>query len=162
MLGSVEYRRHPTLKTYFVSSDGFVFNTRKGWNIVLSRKNNRGYLHVSIWNRGSAKFYSVHRLVADTFLNGWGEHVNHKDLNKQNNSVSNLELCSMSYNMRHKHFGKKRFVSRQHTNDMFYIRIKDNGKYLYTPGQFSNIDEAYAAARNYYINHFGFEPWSLT
>lgn len=50
---------------------------------------------------GKTKLY-VHRLVAKTFLGEPnGLHVNHKDGNKLNNNVSNLEYCTRSENAIH-------------------------------------------------------------
>lgn len=49
--------------------------------------------------------YKLHRLVAQTFLpNYFGKSiVNHKDLNKQNSSLYNLEWVTFSENSRHYH-----------------------------------------------------------
>lgn len=55
-----------------------------------------GYYRVSL----DRKLYSVHRLVAQAFLDnpdGLPE-VNHKDENPSNNNVENLEWCTTSYN----------------------------------------------------------------
>ena len=68
--------------------------------IKVCLTNNRGYLFVtlSINNRTFRKY--VHRIVAETFLpNPLGcPQVNHKDENKTNNSVYNLEWCTAAYN----------------------------------------------------------------
>ena len=59
-----------------------------------------GYASVSLSKEGRDKTYLVHRLVAKAFLdnpNGY-EFVNHKDENKKNNNVENLEWCTKSYN----------------------------------------------------------------
>lgn len=83
---------------YYISDDGHVKNIK---GHILSNINRRegGYLCVNI--RGKLK--SIHRLVAETFIpNPLNyEVVNHKDGNKHNNDVSNLEWCSRSYNQRH-------------------------------------------------------------
>lgn len=71
-------------------------------NLVLN-KHNRGYMQVSIGKRGETKTYVVHRLVALAFLdnpNGFTQ-VNHKDEDKTNNNVENLEWCTASYNVRY-------------------------------------------------------------
>lgn len=59
-----------------------------------------GYLYVMFKMNGKTISLSVHRVVAITFLpnpNNLPE-VNHKDNNRTNNSVSNLEWCSRKYN----------------------------------------------------------------
>lgn len=59
-----------------------------------------GYRKVSLYSAETAKQYFVHRLVAEAFLpntNGYSC-VNHKDENRQNNSVDNLEWCTYGYN----------------------------------------------------------------
>lgn len=73
--------------------------------ILKPRKGgNNDYLCVSLWinNKGNNCF--VHRLVAQCFLEPieGKDIVNHKDENKQNNHVSNLEFCNQSYNV---HYG---------------------------------------------------------
>lgn len=59
-----------------------------------------GYLRVCLYKDGKGKHYKVHRLVAEAFLvNAEGlPQVNHRDENKQNNAVTNLEWCDRKYN----------------------------------------------------------------
>ena len=59
-----------------------------------------GYLQVTLHKNNIAKTYRVHRLVALNFINNPNnfEFVNHKDENKQNNNINNLEWCSRKYN----------------------------------------------------------------
>lgn len=49
------------------------------------------------------KGYPIHRLVCETFLNNWNSdlQVNHKDGNKANNCLSNLEMVTQSENQIH-------------------------------------------------------------
>lgn len=72
---------------------------RKG--VVLKpHKNRNGYLIVRLQLDGHNLGKTVGRLVAETFTpnpNNYPE-VNHKDENKSNNHVDNLEWCSYSYN----------------------------------------------------------------
>lgn len=61
---------------------------------------NSGYLCVGLSKNRKATHYLVHRLVAEAFIpnpNGY-DFVNHKDENKKNNSVENLEWCTKSQN----------------------------------------------------------------
>lgn len=60
-----------------------------------------GYRLVVLCRDGKQKTYKVHRLVAEAFLSNPDNlpEVNHKDEDKTNNTVSNLEWCSRSYNI---------------------------------------------------------------
>lgn len=63
----------------------------------------RGYLQVNLSENGKSKTRTVHRLVAETFLpnpNGLSQ-VNHRDEDKDNNNVENLEWCTSEYNNRY-------------------------------------------------------------
>lgn len=60
-----------------------------------------GYLRVNLYKNGKCKMLTVHRLVLMTFapINNMDKlEVNHKDENKQNNCLSNLEWCDRKYN----------------------------------------------------------------
>lgn len=61
------------------------------------------YLCVRLYREGIRKKFSVHRLVAEHFLEGWdaGLEVNHKDGDRFNNAAVNLEMCTHRYNMQH-------------------------------------------------------------
>lgn len=68
----------------------------------IPRFNKNGYKRVSICKEGIRKTYSIHRLVAITFIEGdSGLTVNHKDGNKLNNHYSNLEFISRTENVKH-------------------------------------------------------------
>lgn len=64
---------------------------------------NSKYLRVSLSNNGIVSKRKVHRLVAESFLPTINDKklVNHKDENKQNNCVSNLEWVNYSENLIH-------------------------------------------------------------
>lgn len=86
---------------YEVSDKGRVKSIGYGKERILKpRRNTRGYLRVNIYKNGEQKTYLVHRLVAKTFTPNPHNlpEVNHKDENKENNSVQNLEWCSEKYN----------------------------------------------------------------
>lgn len=75
---------------------------KPGTNIVQSI-DNCGYMDVGLTKDGKSKMWSVHRLVAMTFIpNPFNKpDVNHIDGNKLNNHVDNLEWCTKSENMQH-------------------------------------------------------------
>lgn len=80
----------------------FQYNHYKG-QLLKCHKINSGYLVISLTKNHKAKKFLVHRLVAETFLEPkLGKQVNHKDENKLNNVLSNLEWCTPSYNTTYK------------------------------------------------------------
>lgn len=68
-----------------------------------------GYYKVNLWRKGKCKCFRVSRLVAITFLQNRNNLpvVNHKDENKQNNCVDNLEWCTIAYNNAYGTKGKR-------------------------------------------------------
>lgn len=85
---------------YMVSNKGRVINCRTG-KILKPGKDKDGYLQVHIFKDGKSKRFYVHRLVALAFIPNPENLpcVNHKDENKQNNCVENLEWCTNKYNL---------------------------------------------------------------
>lgn len=63
-----------------------------------------GYKVIKLHNNKSKQQYlRVHRLIAITFIPNINNHpvINHKDGNIKNNTISNLEWCTISENVRH-------------------------------------------------------------
>ena len=86
---------------YEVSNFGRVKSLKFGKEKILKPVTNTfGYLQVTLCKNNKKKLVTVHRLVAEAFLPNPHNYscVNHKDENKQNNNVSNLEWCSAQYN----------------------------------------------------------------
>lgn len=67
---------------------------------VLAQTNNHKYKNVHLSIDGHARKPTVHRLVAEAFLENPDNlpMVNHKDENPHNNNVNNLEWCTCKYN----------------------------------------------------------------
>lgn len=91
---------------YSVSNQGRVINSETG-KVLSQRKASNGYLRVNL-RKGNIKYEkphvaSVHRLVVEAFLEriAGKDYVNHKDLNKENNNVKNLEWCTAKENSQH-------------------------------------------------------------
>ena len=88
---------------YQVSNIGRVraLNYRRtGLTKLINIRDNKGYAEVALWKNSSRKLYMVHRLVAEAFIPNPNNlpQVNHKDENKKNNQVDNLEWCTQAYN----------------------------------------------------------------
>ena len=70
--------------------------------VIIIAHINKGYYRIKLYKDNTYKNYYVHQLVAITFLNhninGLNSIINHKDNNKLNNYVDNLEICDMRYN----------------------------------------------------------------
>jgi hypothetical protein len=112
-------KEHPVHKGYFVTEDGRVFSAwqRKAnpgfgnsfYYVIDTNKmrelkswdNKKGYLVLNL--KGSKKNWYVHRLVAESYLPNSHNlpQINHKNKNTKDNSVTNLEWCTASENMKH-------------------------------------------------------------
>ena len=92
---------------YQVSSHGRVKSlnyNKTGLEGILNPNNNgKGYLQVYLTKNKKSKKVLIHRLVAQAFLYKPTDknYVNHKDGNKSNNNVNNLEWCTRSENQQH-------------------------------------------------------------
>lgn len=75
--------------------------------ILKGSINSNGYLMIQLNNNGQIKHYYIHQLVAMSFLNHKPNKlklvVNHKDFNKLNNNVCNLEIITQRKNTNRSH-----------------------------------------------------------
>ena len=69
--------------------------------IMKSVDNGSGYRCVSLYRNGKRSSFYIHRLVATAFLPCLDERsvINHKDYDRTNNAVSNLEWCTQAENV---------------------------------------------------------------
>lgn len=96
-----EWRTVSAQPGYEVSDCGRIRNSETGRELKPQRSN--GYLRVTLCDDTGHHQRNVHRIVAETFIpnpSGYTE-VNHIDGNRTNNSVTNLEWCTRSGNMKH-------------------------------------------------------------
>lgn len=110
---------------YKVSSFGRVYSVG---GRIMGRMNNRyknkprilklhernGYLYASLKKDGKNTREKVHRAVAKAFIPNPNNYpiINHKDENKKNNRVENLEWCTYKYNLNYGSHNTKMIVSK--------------------------------------------------
>lgn len=72
--------------------------------ILSPCKHKNGYLYVELCENGKMKKIGIHRLIGFTFIPNPDNlpQINHKDYNKENNSIENLEWCDAKYNAIHR------------------------------------------------------------
>lgn len=97
---------------YKVSNLGRIFSIRRN-TIMHPSLNVQGYYRVHLkCSKKTLKTKNVHLLVAYSFLNhtacGMKLVINHKDHDKTNNNVDNLEVVTQRYNSQHTFFNKKK------------------------------------------------------
>ena len=92
----VEISNDGRIRTKYKRGKGY----QKEYRLLHPLDNGNGYLRIVLPRNGQDKTVYIHRLVAEYFLQnpfGYSE-INHKDENKSNNSVNNLEWCEHKYN----------------------------------------------------------------
>lgn len=94
----MEWKKLPKDEKYLVSSTGLI-KGQKGY-LLKQALDTRGYKFVTLNNKGTQFHLSMHRAVAQCFIPNPDNLpcVNHKDEDKTNNNVSNLEWCTYKYN----------------------------------------------------------------
>ena len=103
--------------TYSISEDGEIKNIKTG-RTISQREDKDGYMvcNLSTTNKRQQTF-KVHRLVALMYVENDNPEVkvqvNHKDENKKNNHYSNLEWCTLHYNINYGLRTKKATTPRE-------------------------------------------------
>lgn len=95
-IGKVRRKKNET-----IYKDGRVANFSQ--TVLKQTENFKGYLIVYLSVKSKKYSKSVHRIVAETFIENPENKktVNHKDLNKKNNNKENLEWLTNKENMQH-------------------------------------------------------------
>ena len=83
-----------TNERYYASSFGYVYDTKLD-RIVPTRTTYRGYLDCKINFNDKRRTINLHRVIAMAFLGKSQLTVNHKDGNKFNNAIDNLEYMTV-------------------------------------------------------------------
>lgn len=117
---------------YVISEEGEIVNTRTGY--VLSLIKTDEYIFVNLCQGPRRKKAPVHVLLAEAFLGKRppGFDVNHKNGNKHDNRLENLEYVSRAYNVKHAYHlglanakGSKNGHSKLKEEDVLRIRSSE-------------------------------------
>lgn len=130
---------------YQVSNFGNVRSIRQNQSQQIKPFiTNSGYKVVRLYNN-NMKRYLVHRLVAQEFIDNPQNLpiVNHKDENKLNNCVDNLEWCTYSYNSNYGH-GKGNMIKNKSKK---VLQFSLDGKFI------AEFPSALEAERKLGISH---------
>ena len=127
---------------YEVSPCGAIRNAKTLRWLSPSVKDD-GYTSVKLYRNNHGHQKSVHRVVAEAFIPN-PEHkpqVNHKDLNKRNNDVSNLEWVTQEENQSHaiRNGMNKTRISKLKMNDKYHSRYYQM-TCLFPPSLFEDLD----------------------
>jgi len=87
---------------YSIDGSGNVFSKYSN-KIIKQRNHCKGYKEIELKVNGKKKIHKVHRLVYQTHIGQIpeGYQINHKNGNKTDNTLSNLELTTPKENQRH-------------------------------------------------------------
>lgn len=88
---------------YELRQDGLVRNKKTG-KVLKQHTNPSGYLIVCLHGSSKGRTFLVHRLIAEQFVSGHRDdlEVNHKDGDKLNNALDNLEWVTRRENQMHR------------------------------------------------------------
>lgn len=94
---------------YEISNFGRIksYAQKKNGKITEEYTDKKGYKTIFLYDKPQhGKWHKIHRLVASAFIDNPDNlpQVNHKDENKENNRVDNLEWCTNDYN---NHYGTR-------------------------------------------------------
>lgn len=107
---------------YRININGVIYDTKRNKE-VCQWIDTVGYYQCNLKDSNGKKYYKrVHRLVANTFIPNPNNlpQVNHKDGNKLNNNINNLEWCTNSDNTQHGYDNKLyRYKSRCHAINVY-------------------------------------------
>ena len=102
--------------------------------IMKATTTRKGYLTIGLAKNGKAKRYLVHRIVATHFIENPHNKpcINHKDYNRKNNRVSNLEWCTYLENNEYssERIHCKRHVVKSNTGYKYISKTKDDYYYV--------------------------------
>ena len=90
---------------YVIWNNGTVTSLKsKKPKVMKGTPNTNGYLHVNLCRNGKQKTTKIHKLVANHFIPNPDNkpEVDHRDINQENNDVSNLRWATRAENIQNR------------------------------------------------------------
>lgn len=111
---------------YQISNLGKIKNIKRK-KIRKCNLNDKGYYVLMLSKYLIKKTYRLHRLIAVNFIKNIFDKpcINHKDGNKLNNNINNLEWCTYSENMKHAYKIRLRFPTPPNGENSSLSRLKN-------------------------------------
>lgn len=133
---------------YKITEDGKVYSIRKGI-FLKPRLSMDGYNRVCLCNDKQRREYRISRLVAETFIDNPSDkqQVNHKDFNRQNDAVDNLEWVTSDENIKYS-FNQKRYSIPQNYKAYTFTNVY-NGKSFTIIGINNVAKQFHCTAKNF-------------
>jgi len=138
-------------ENYLIDCSGKVFSLKSN-KYLKPGDNGRGYFKVNLWRNGRQYTITIHRLVAQAFLPNPDNKsfINHKDGNKLNNTVSNLEWVTPAENNQHAYDIGLRKWSPNSGRKLIPINVYD-----YKTGEFKSTHDSISEAIELYDLNYG-------
>ena len=144
-----EFRKLQNYSNYRIYPDGRIYS--EFINKFINPTFDSGhYLQVTLVDdNGRRKTTKVHRLVASAFLPNLDEkrEINHKDFNKTNNSVENLEWCNRTYNVQYN------FNHRDYTKQIEKVASLTKEQVMLIPELIDNGFSIKLISKLYHVAH---------
>ncbi len=116
---------------YQISNLGNVRSIKNDIYTLKQNDDGKGYKKVRLCKNGKIKSFRVHRLVAQAFIdnpNNYPE-VNHKDYNRSNNAIYNLEWSNrkdnMEYSVKANRFHNKPVICKNNNTVIIFNSIEE-------------------------------------
>lgn len=139
----IEWRVVPSFPQYEVNNIGEIRNLNG--KLRCPSDNGAGYTRITVKDNKKWRTLYIHRAVLEAFnpiLNSSNFDINHKDFNRSNNKLENLEWLSHKENM-NVSFSSGQFKKRDKKRSEKFKKLGDTGKHCWSKLNKEKILEIY-------------------
>lgn len=104
IFNNIEFYKIEDFDDYYISKCSKILSTKLNRKKILKFSDNNGYKKIKLCKCSDVYSFKRSRLMAKTFIPNPENkpEVNHKDFNRANDCIDNLEWCTKSENEKHK------------------------------------------------------------